>query len=43
MRELAVDKSGPVSSKSGIDFGPMPRAAKPYGSWTPVVNKYEIL
>ncbi|KAJ0175625.1 hypothetical protein K1T71_008784 [Dendrolimus kikuchii] len=40
MRELAVNKSEPISSKSGIDFGPVP-AAKPYGSWTPVVNKVE--
>ncbi|KAF9808645.1 hypothetical protein SFRURICE_019803 [Spodoptera frugiperda] len=38
MRELAVKKE-PEPPKKFVDYGPAPRASKPYGSWTPVVNQ----
>ncbi|KAF9413275.1 hypothetical protein HW555_008441 [Spodoptera exigua] len=38
MRELAVKKE-PEPVKKFVDYGPAPRASKPYGSWTPVVNQ----
>lgn len=40
MRELAVNKNDTVC-KSSVEFGPAPKAEKPYGSWTPVVKKIE--
>lgn len=39
MRELAVNKDHPPPIKKFVDYGPAPRATKPYGSWTPVVNE----
>lgn len=41
MRELAVNKDPPPPKKF-VDYGPAPRATKPYGSWTPVVNQYVL-
>ncbi|CAH0581252.1 unnamed protein product [Chrysodeixis includens] len=38
MRELAVNKD-PPPPKRMIDYGPPPRAVKPYGSWTPVITQ----
>ncbi|XP_059050058.1 WW domain-binding protein 4 [Achroia grisella] len=38
MKELAVNKDEPPSAKP-VDYGPAPRAVKPYGSWTPVINE----
>ncbi|KAM3964183.1 uncharacterized protein ACR2FA_001664 [Aphomia sociella] len=38
MKELAVKKEDPPPAKA-VDYGPAPRAAKPYGSWTPVINE----
>ncbi|CAB3223625.1 unnamed protein product [Arctia plantaginis] len=37
MRELAVNKDEPPPVT--LNYGPAPRAFKPYGSWTPVVNE----
>ncbi|KAI5633156.1 u1 zinc finger domain-containing protein [Phthorimaea operculella] len=43
MRELAVKEPKPVSNSNIVpppsEYGPAPRAPKPYGSWTPVVNE----
>ncbi|XP_049868608.1 WW domain-binding protein 4 [Pectinophora gossypiella] len=41
MKELSVKKDpAPVRSEaSSVSYGPAPRAAKPYGAWTPVVNE----
>ncbi|KAG6462456.1 WW domain-binding protein 4 [Manduca sexta] len=41
MKEFAVNKNDPPSTKNTVDYGPAPRAAKPYGAWTPIVNKPE--
>ncbi|XP_026752170.2 WW domain-binding protein 4 isoform X2 [Galleria mellonella] len=38
MKELSVNKEETPSPKI-VDYGPAPRAAKPYGSWTLVVNE----
>lgn len=40
MRELAVKKDPPpAAAASAPTFGPAPRATKPFGSWTPVINE----
>lgn len=39
MRDRAAPAE-PATAAAPVDYGPSPRAIKPYGSWTPVVAEY---
>nr|XP_021203234.1 WW domain binding protein 4 isoform X2 [Bombyx mori] len=39
MKERAVKKDESVLTKSAVDYGPAPRASKPYGTWTEIVKE----
>lgn len=39
MKELGAKKDATPPKKISLDYGPPPRADKPYGSWTPVVKQ----